>query len=83
MLKNSYTFCWMVCYKKLNIPHFYFTYNYFAYHKQSAKGLSKDDGYFYYNFKVDKEHSIALVFIAVHELGEGGCLKGDDTNMEK
>jgi hypothetical protein len=71
-------FCWMVCYKKLNI-----TYSSFSYHKQNAKGLSKDDGYIYCNFKVNKEHLVALVFTSVHELCEGGCLKGDDTNMKK
>jgi hypothetical protein len=70
----------MVCYKKLNIPHFYVTSSFFACHKQSVKGFSKDDGYFYCNFKVNKEHSITLMFTLVHELGEGGCLKGDDTN---
>jgi hypothetical protein len=63
----------MVCCKKLNIPHIYVTPSYFAYHKQTAKGLSKDDGYLYCNFKVNKDHSIALVFISMHELGEGGC----------
>jgi hypothetical protein len=83
MLKNFYTLCQMVCYNKLNIPHFYVTSSSFTCHKQSAKGFSKNDGYFYYNFKVNKEHSITVMFTSMHELGEGGCLKGDDKNMEK